>query len=90
MKKKITVVSGKRKKTYTVDTTGQTITIFKLGDAARRWIPSKRHFDTFHKLLNASLADPSIPLVFHWGVTVEQIKLGDYPLTPSNEEICTE
>lgn len=75
MKNKIIVVSGKNRHTVSV-AKGQTLTVWKLGDAKRGWIPSKKHFVVFKKLLTNALKNPSKNhIVFHYGVAVQQVKI---------------
>ncbi len=75
---KIVVVSGNSR--HEVDVRrGQKITIWKLGDPGRGWIPSRKHFDEFVKLLGEATAravqgEPA-HLIFHYGVQTEQIEL---------------
>jgi hypothetical protein len=74
-KNKIVVVCGKHKFEVEVGK-GQTLTIWKLGDPKRGWIPSKKHFDAFRNALVFALKDPvNNHILFHYGVSVEQVKL---------------
>ena len=78
MKNKIVVVSGEHKHEVAV-AHGQMVTIWKLGDPKRGWIPSKKHFDAFMKCLQLALEETQKGrdghIVFHYGVTTEQVKL---------------
>lgn len=74
-KDKMVVVCGKHRHTINVNK-GQTITVWKLGSEARGWIPSKKHFLAFKKLLALAMKDPAKNhIIFHFGVKVQQVKI---------------
>lgn len=73
-KNKIVVVSGKNKFEVDVEK-GQTITVWKLGDEKRGWIPNKSHFVAFRKLLQKAIEDNKFHIIFHYGVSVMQVKI---------------
>ena len=75
---KIVVVCGEHKHEVEV-TPGQRITIWKLGDSKRGWIPNKKHFDRFMDCLATAIDETKEGrdghIVFHYGVTTEQVKI---------------
>ena len=73
-KRKIIVVCGKHKHEVEIGGDIKKITVWKLGDSAKGWVPAKRHFDHFTSLLKSALEDPEKNhIVFHYGVSVKQI-----------------
>lgn len=53
------------------------IKVFKLGSKELGWIPSKKHFENFKKLLVQAAADPDFNLIYHFGLEVEYIGTKD-------------
>jgi hypothetical protein len=77
-KNKVIVVCGENK--FEVDANpGQMITVWKLGDPSRGWIPNKRHLDEFMNALQVALKETEGGghghLVCHYGVSVEQVRI---------------
>lgn len=53
------------------------IKVFKLGSKELGWIPSKKHFENFKKLLIQAASDPDFNLIYHFGLEVEYIGTKD-------------
>lgn len=53
------------------------IKVFKLGSKELGWIPSKKHFTQFKKLLAQAAADPDFNLIYHFGLEVDYIGTKD-------------
>lgn len=53
------------------------IKVFKLGSKELGWVPSKKHFENFKKLLVQAASDPDFNLIYHFGLEVEYIGTKD-------------
>jgi len=53
------------------------IKIFKLGSKEKGWIPGKKHFDNFKKLLLQAANDPDFSIIYHFGVEVDYVGTKD-------------
>lgn len=53
------------------------IKIFKLGSKELGWIPSRKHFVQFKKLLAQAAADPDMSLIYHFGLEVDYVGTKD-------------
>ena len=47
--------------------------LFKLGDRASKWVPSRSHFEALRNMLMQAANDPSFALIFHYGLEVEYV-----------------
>ncbi|MCM1260535.1 MAG: hypothetical protein NC222_06230 [Staphylococcus sp.] len=53
------------------------IKIFKLGSENLGWVPSKKHFTQFKKLLTQAASDPDMSLIYHFGLQVDYVGTKD-------------
>ena len=74
-KRKIVIVSGEHRHEIEVGGDIRKVTIWKLGDREKGWIPNKSHFDKFTELLKQALKDPEFHIIFHYGVECEQVEI---------------
>lgn len=51
--------------------------IFKLGDRALGWVPSRAHFENLRNLLIQAANDPSFTLIHHFGLEVDYVGTKD-------------
>lgn len=75
MKNKVQVVCGDKKRIVALKSKG-TLTIFRLGDAKRGWVPNRAHFESFIRMLKAWDKDNRQSIVFHYAVDVLQVEIG--------------
>lgn len=54
-----------------IDRAAFPLKVFKLGDSASKWIPSRAHFESLRNMLAQAQSDPDFSLLFHYGLQVE-------------------
>jgi hypothetical protein len=59
--------------------------IFKLGDPATGWVPSKDHQNQLAQMLQQSNFDPNFSLIYHYALEVEYVTVADKVMSLANE-----